>query len=194
MTGSLRPASLHRVQAPGIGRQIMRVLVAMMLACGLLVIGSESAQAQSATRCVTDGSISTEICFAISWTTTTRNGQVYANVPTVSGQAIRLDHSAVLVNLKLGEVVYGGCLSGCSLIDNGKLVMSQNNPVSGATYSGKSPWSNYYTQVSGDRWVCVVGQMTWAIHARVQTPYYADYCIGLNPALLSVSDMDRGLR
>lgn len=180
--------SARRTAAP---RRLLALVVTF--AAAALVVAPR-ARADSATKCVTDGSVSTKVCFTITWTSLESGGYRYASVSSVGASVSKLDPTASVLNLRVGAVVFGKCYSGCGLENAGKLLANRTPPTLGHRYAGTPPWSNVFTRLDGPlEFSCVVVGVEWAIHGHSMT-YTADYCVGHQPNYLSNSQREPGLR
>lgn len=172
----------------------IRLLVAVVAFGSYLIVAAPVAQARTVvTKCVTDGSFSTRLCMTATYNVLYSRGIRYVQLVSVNGYAQKLDKFASIANLRVGALTSGKCYSGCGYINDGELKANVNNPVLGRSYGGAPSWSRYYTATTGSVYfTCAVAGLKWYIHGQAHT-YTADYCVGLQPDALSVSDRERGL-
>ena len=164
------------------------------MAAAASIVAAPDASAQTVvTKCVTDGSMSTQLCFTLTYDTIAKSNTTYVSLKRVSVVAKRLDNQARILNLKLGALTFGRCYSGCGVLDQGKLLVNASPPTLGHSYGATPSWSSAYTMVTGANYfTCAVAGLEWARQGLSEN-HTADYCVGHPPDTLVVSDRERGL-
>jgi hypothetical protein len=174
--------------------RVVTVALTSLALVGIPVAGHAAAAGNKLTTCLDDNTVSVQTCLTIEWNSYTSGSTPYAEMVNVHAHVSQLDEDVVVTRLKVGAVVQGRCLSGCSDLIEGKTLASKANPLWGTNYGAAPPWSKDYTTIAtgGALYTCGVFQAN--LKRRQDTwNYTGDFCVGSAPDALSISDRERGL-